>query len=228
MTHQLNDFEKKIGYHFSDSRFLTRALTHKSCESAEGNNERLEFLGDAVLDLIIAEALYHKYSDRDEGVLDPMRATLVNGKALARHAVKLGIDEYLQVSEAQRQHHPQHTAAMLEDALEALTGAVYLDGGIDAARSFVLRLFDGEIQTVSETFGSGNPKGRHQEWAQKQYSGATPEYTILSATGPDHSRLFKAAVELDGKELGRGQGNSKKAAEIAAAKQALANLDSFV
>lgn len=225
MTHQLNDFERKIGYHFSDSRLLTRALTHKSCESAEGNNERLEFLGDAVLDLIIAEALYHHYSDRDEGALDSMRANLVNGKALARHAVELGIDHYLQVSEAQRQHHPQHTAAMLEDALEALTGAVYLDGGINAARSFVLRVFDDTIQRVSETFESGNPKGRLQEWAQKQHSGATPDYTILSAAGPDHSRRFEAVVELDGKELGRGQGNSKKAAETAAAKQALANLD---
>ena len=225
MTYSLNDFEKKIDYQFSDSRLLEQALTHKSCESADGNNERLEFLGDAVLDLIITEALYHHYSDLNEGVLDHMRASLVNGKALARHACELEIDQYLRVSESQRQHHPKHTAAMLEDALEALTGAVYLDGGIDAARLFVLKIFKESIHSVSETFGTGNPKGRLQEWLQKQHSGAIPQYTILSTEGPDHLRLFKASVEFDGKELGRGKGNSKKAAEIAAAKQALSVLD---
>jgi ribonuclease-3 len=221
MTHPLNDFEQRIGYRFSDPSLLTLALTHKSCESAEGHNERLEFLGDAVLDLIIAETLYHEYSDRDEGTLDHMRASLVNGKALAELACTLGIETFLQVSEAQRQHHPEHSAAMLEDALEALVGAVYLDGGIAAARSFVLQVFEEAIHVISETCDSGNPKGRLQEWLQKQYAGATPEYSILSEEGPDHARMFMAVVAFEGKEIGRGRGNSKKAAEIAAAEQAL-------
>jgi ribonuclease-3 len=225
MTDHLNDFEKRIGYSFSDPGLLTLALTHKSCESAEGHNERLEFLGDAVLDLIIAETLYHKYSDQAEGTLNHMRANLVNGKALAEHAHSLEIDMFLQVSEAQRQHHPQHSAAMLEDAFEALVGAIYLDGGIAAARSFVLNVFEKALRAVSETCDSGNPKGRLQERLQKQYSGATPNYSIQSEKGPDHARIFVAVAEFEGKELGRGQGNSKKAAEIAAAKQALKVLD---
>ena len=225
MTHPLNAFEQKIGYHFSDFQILQQALTHSSCESAEENNERLEFLGDAVLDLIMAEALYDQYSNHNEGALDHMRSSLVNGKTLTRKAHELGIDQYLQVSKSQRQHHPKHTAAMLEDALEALTGAIYLDGGIDAARSFVLRVFKQSIEAVSEAVDTGNPKGRLQEWLQQQHSGAIPKYRILSTQGPDHLRLFEAAVEFDGKELGRGQGSSKKAAEIAAAKQALTTLD---
>lgn len=226
MTPKLNDFEAAIDYHFSDVGHLKRALTHKSLGSAGENNERLEFLGDAVLDLVIAEALYHRYSDQDEGTLDHMRANLVNGKALATHARKLGIDKYLLVSEAQRQHHPQHSAAMLEDALEALVGAVYLDGGIDAARAFILRVFKKAIGTVPETCDTGNPKGRLQEWLQKQHSGSTPEYVTLSTAGPDHSLWFEVAVAFDGKELGRGQGSSKKAAEIAAAEKALTALGS--
>ena len=221
----LNDFQNKIGYQFSDSQLLNRAFTHKSCESDQENNERLEFLGDAVIGLTIAEALYKNYSDQDEGTLDHMRASLVNGKALAKKARELGIDHLLQVSEAQRQHHPRHTSAMLEDALEALTGAIYLDSGIEAARSFILRVFDREIHTAPETSDTNNPKGRLQEWLQKHHAGVTPKYTLLSAEGPDHSRSFEVAVEFDGRELGRGQGSSKKAAEIAAAKQAVATLD---
>ena len=225
MTHHLNDFEKRIGYRFSDSSLLELALTHKSSESARGNNERLEFLGDAVLDLIIAETLYHEYSDQDEGTLDHLRASLVNGKALARLARRLGIDTFLNVSEAQRQHHPKHSTAMLEDAMEALLGAVYVDGGLEAARSFVLDVFAEAIEAASATDDSGNPKGRLQEWLQKQHSGATPEYKVLAKEGPDHARMFSAAVLFDGRELGRGQGSSKKAAEIAAAQQALTTLD---
>ena len=225
MNNHLNDFEKRIGYRFSNSSLLKLALTHKSCETNEGHNERLEFLGDAVLDLIITETLYHKYCDRDEGTLDNMRASLVNGKTLAKHARSLGIDTILQVSEAQRQHHPRHSAAMLEDALEALVGAIYLDGGIQSASAFVLSVFEELIHVVSETYNSENPKGRLQEWAQKQHAGATPDYSILAENGPDHARIFTAIVEFEGKELGRGQGSSKKAAEIAAAKEALAVLD---
>lgn len=224
MPHSLNDFKKTIGYQFSDPQLLERALTHRSCESTEENNERLEFLGDAVIDLIVAEALYQNYSDQDEGALDHMRASLVNGKALAEHARALDMDRYLQVSDAQRQHHPQHTSAMLEDTLEALTGAIYLDGGIDAARSFVLRVFEKAIYAAAKNSDTSNPKGRLQEWLQKRYSGATPNYTILSAAGPDHLRRYEATVEFDGKELGRGHGSSKKAAEIAAAEQAVATL----
>jgi len=225
MTPSLKDFEKKTGYCFSDFSLLNRALTHRSLANTEGNNERLEFIGDAVLDLIIAETLYHKYADLSEGRLDPMRASLVNGKALTEHAKALGIDKYLQVSEAQRQHNPLPSAAMLEDALEALTGAIYLDGGIEAARTFVLKVFETEIDTVEKKLDYRNPKGRLQELLQKQHLGLTPEYTVLTAEGPGHARCFETAVHLGSKELARGWGRSKKAAEIAAAEQALKTLE---
>lgn len=221
MTLSLKNFEEKIGYQFSDEALLKCALTHKSCESVKEHNERLEFLGDAVLDLIIAETLYHQHSDLDEGKLDHMRATLVNGKSLASLSRKLEIERYLLVSESQQQHRPEHSSAMLEDALEALIGAIYLDGGFVATKSFVLRLFQAPIETVSETIAHANPKGRLQEWLQKKHSGATPEYTLLNESGPDHARAFEVAVEFDGKELGRGQGSSKKSAETVAAEQAL-------
>ncbi|CAA6690743.1 MULTISPECIES: ribonuclease III [unclassified Lentimonas] len=225
MPHPLNPFEKQIGYQFSDVNLLELALTHPSCDTETGDNQRLEFLGDAVLDLVIAEALYKDNPDLHEGALDHMRAGLVNGKALTAHARTIGLDDALQVSDAQRQHHSDPSAAMLEDALEALIGAIYLDGKIDAARTFILRTFGRAIAAAPKSGGAGNPKGRLQEWTQQQYSGAVPDYIALADEGPDHARLYSAAVQIDGKELGRGQGSSKKAAETAAAAHALQQIN---
>ena len=132
-----------------------------------------------------------------------------------------GSDAVLQVSEAQRQHHSEPSAAMLEDAFEALIGAIYLDGGLEAARTFILQLFDEAIQAAPKTGSMGNPKGRLQEWTQQHHGGAVPTYIALPDEGPDHARIYSAAVQLDGKELGRGQGSSKKSAETAAAAHAL-------
>ena len=220
----LSDFENRIRYHFSNASLLELAFTHTSCESPLGNNQRLEFLGDAVLDMIIAEALYHKHPDQNEGSLDHMRAHLVNGKALATHARELSIDRFLRVSRTQRERLLKLSTGILEDALEALIGAIYLDGGIDAARSFVLKVFEDAIHSVLENKQLSNPKGRLQEWLQSRHAGAVPTYLIRSTEGPEHARLYTAAVEFNGSELGRGQGNSKKAAEAAAAEVALTNL----
>ncbi len=225
MTHPLNAFERQVGYRFSDQTLLELALTHPSCDSETGDNQRLEFLGDAVLDLVIAEALYQDNPTLDEGALDHMRAALVNGKALTAHARTLGLDEALQVSDAQRQHHPEPSAAMLEDALEALIGAIYLDGSIDAARTFILRVFGQALQAAPKNGSMGNPKGRLQEWTQLHYAGAVPDYIALDDEGPDHARIYSAAVQIDGKELGRGQGSSKKSAETAAAAHALQQIN---
>ena len=225
MTHPLNPFEKKIGYHFTDISLLELALTHPSCDAEHGDNQRLEFLGDAVLDLVVAQTLYHNNPDFDEGALDHNRASLVNGKALAAHARALDIGSVLQVSEAQRQHHPEPSSGMLEDALEALIGAVHLDGGIEAARSFILQTLGDALHTAPETGSRENPKGRLQEWTQQHHEGAVPDYSALPEEGPDHARIYSAAVQLDGKELGRGQGSSKKSAESAAAQHALEQLN---
>ncbi len=225
MTHPLNPFEQKIGTHFTDISLLELALTHPSCDSEAGDNQRLEFLGDAVLDLVVAQALYENNPDFDEGALDHNRASLVNGKALAVHARALDIGAVLQVSEAQRQHHPEPSSGMLEDAFEALIGAIHMDGGLEAARSFILQTLGDALRTAPETGSKGNPKGRLQEWTQQHHEGAVPDYVALPEEGPDHARIYSAAVQLDGKELGRGQGSSKKSAETAAAQHALEQLN---
>jgi ribonuclease-3 len=225
MPHPLNPFETKIGYRFTDINLLELALTHPSCDAEHGDNQRLEFLGDAVLDLVVAQALYENNPDFDEGALDHMRASLVNGKALAAHSRALGVGSILQVSEAQRQHHPEPSSGMLEDALEALIGAIHLDGGIEAARSFILQTLGDALRTAAESGSKGNPKGRLQEWTQQHHEGAVPDYVALPEEGPDHARIYSAAAQLDGKELGRGQGSSKKSAETAAAAHALEQLN---
>ncbi len=225
MTHPLNPFEKKIGYRFTDISLLELALTHPSCDAEHGDNQRLEFLGDAVLDLVVAQALYENNPNFDEGNLDHNRASLVNGKSLAAHARALGVGAVLQVSEAQRQHHPEPSSGMLEDAFESLIGAIHLDGGIDTARTFILQTLGEALRTAPKTGSQGNPKGRLQEWTQQHHEGAVPDYIALPEEGPDHARTYSAAVQLDGKELGRGQGSSKKSAESAAAEHALQQLD---
>ncbi|MBL6919527.1 MAG: ribonuclease III [Puniceicoccaceae bacterium] len=209
---------------FQDESLLRLALTHSSCDRVSGDNQRLEFLGDAVLDLIIAETLYVKFPEADEGALDRCRASIVNGKSLARLATAKGLGKYLEVGDAHRQHHPVPSKAMLEDALEALIGAVYLDGGIKAARETILHLFDSQIEALVLATGSQNPKGKLQEWSQKHHKGEVPTYGELSAEGADHERSYTATVSLGGKELGRGIGSSKKTAEAKAAKAALENL----
>ncbi|MAV84696.1 MAG: ribonuclease III [Puniceicoccaceae bacterium] len=217
-------YEPITQHDFQDESLFKLALTHSSCKRVGGDNQRLEFLGDAVLDLIIAEALYVKFPEADEGALDRCRASIVNGKSLARAATAKGLGKYLEVSDAHRQHHLEPSKAMLEDALEALIGAVYLDGGVKAARETILHLFDSQIEALVLAAGSQNPKGKLQEWSQKHHKGEVPTYAELSAEGADHERSYTATVSLGGKELGRGIGSSKKTAEAKAAKAALENL----
>jgi ribonuclease-3 len=217
-------YEPITQHDFQDESLLKLALTHSSCERLEGDNQRLEFLGDAVLDLIIAETLYAKFPEADEGALDRCRASIVNGKSLACAATAKGLSKYLEVGDAHRKHQPEPSKAMLEDALEALIGAVYLDGGIEAARETILQLFGSQIAAIVLTTDSQNPKGKLQEWSQKHCKGEVPTYAELPAEGPDHERSYTATVSLDGKELGRGIGSSKKAAEAKAAQAALENL----
>jgi len=220
----MDDNNSEIGYRFDNPELRQLAYTHPSCDAEYGNNQRLEFLGDAVLDLIIAEALYHKLPGQDEGVLDRARASLVNGRSLAKRAKALNLQKAILVGEGQRKHHPEASDAMLEDVLEALIGAVFLDGGIDAARSFVLRIFQEEIEAFEENSDPRNPKSRLQEWTQKQKNGKTPEYELIHSEGPDHEKRYTARVFLAGEPAGEGEGSSIKSAEMAAAEEALAKL----
>jgi len=221
----LRSLESITLHAFADVSLLELALTHSSCGLPTGDNQRLEFLGDAVLDLIIAETLFARFPRADEGALDRCRAGIVNGKSLAHVAASKGLAAYLQVGEAHRQHHAEPSHAMLEDALEALIGAVYLDGGIEAVRQTILHFFGHQIEAIELSKGGQNPKGQLQEWSQKHHDGEVPTYDELPAEGPDHDRHYYAAVSLGGKELGRGSGSSKKAAEADAAKAALKTLN---
>jgi ribonuclease-3 len=206
---------------FKNPALLRRALTHSSCDDPDGDNQRLEFLGDAVLDLVVAEKLYEGFPEADEGALDRARASIVNGRNIALAASRRQVGQYLKVSDAHRRHHPDPSRAMLEDALEAIIGAVYLDGGLEAAHRAIEQFFGEQIQNLALSTGSQNPKGRLQEWSQKHHAGEVPVYEELPAEGPDHERTFGAAVSLGGRELGRGRGASKKSAEARAAEAAL-------
>lgn len=208
-------------YTFRDASLEALAYTHPSCNLPSGDNQRLEFLGDAVLDLVIATALYKKLSDSDEGVLDRARASLVNGKSLAAKAKALGVHQRIQVSDSQRKHHPQPSNSMLEDALEALIGAIYLDGGLEPARIFITTVFAKELEAIEADDKARNAKSRLQEWSQKNFEGEVPDYELVNAEGPDHRRRYESVARLNGKEIGRGTGSSKKAAESAAAEAAL-------
>lgn len=216
--------ETRLGHSFKDAEQLALALTHPSCDLERGDNQRLEFLGDAVLDLVIAEALYKTFNSINEGTMDRIRASIVNGKSLARKAAEIELEKFLQVSDSHREHHPDPSKAMLEDALEAIFGAIFLDSGMDAARTSILMLFGQQIEAADVSNRSKNPKGRLQEWTQEHYDGAIPEYTLTSEDGPDHDRQYSSSVSINGKVLGKGRSSSKKAAESAAAITALKDL----
>lgn len=224
MSHIEQEIESILGHRFNDPALLKLALTHSSCDRSEGNNQRLEFLGDAVLDLAIADRLYADFPDADEGALDHGRASLVNGKSLAAIARKVNLGQHLEVGDAHRKHHPDPSKAMLEDALEALIGAVFLDAGYEAARKAIYQLLEQPLKELELSEGTKNPKGRLQEWSQEAHDGLVPRYQELEAEGPDHARRYGATVHLGDEELGRGYGSSKKAAEAAAAQAALKNI----
>jgi ribonuclease-3 len=212
--------ENRLSYQFNDPNLLQCALTHSSLSAQEIDNQRLEFLGDAILGLLVAEKLYQDYPDDDEGALDHMRAGLVNGKTLALVAKELEIGAALQMSEAHRLHRPEPSQAMLEDALEAVIGAIYLDGGLEAVRPVVTKIFAAGFANAAN-FREGNPKSRLQEWSQKNHQGAIPIYLEVDCVSPGHAKRFQSSVTLNGKELGTGFGSSKKIAECAAAEAAL-------
>lgn len=214
-----------FGYIFNDSTLQALALTHPSCCLEQGDNQRLEFLGDAVLDLVVAERLYAKLPHADEGVLDRARASLVNGATLAATARSIGLEQHILVSESQRQHHPEPSNAMLEDCFEALIGAIYLDGGLAAAEEFIGRALDDRIARISGSEDPRNPKSRLQEWSQSAFDGAIPNYRLMQTSGPDHQRRYQASVSLNGQEISRGEGSSIKAAESAAAAAALRSIE---
>ena len=221
MNASLSTIRQHIQHRFQHAELLEQALTHASCGPEHVHNQRLEFLGDAVLQLIITDRLYRTFPNEKEGMLANLRVHLVNGKSLAQKAQSIGIAESLRVSESQRQHHAQPSKAMLEDALEALIGALYLDGGMPAAETFIDQLYADDFQQIIPHQHFKNAKGRLQEWLQQQSPPQSLEYQFIQASGPDHNKVYTVAVLIDGKLQAKGSGASKKAAEVAAAEIAL-------
>jgi ribonuclease-3 len=220
-------FQDRLGYKFRDENLLRLALTHPSVAHESGvpaaHNQRLEFLGDAVLQLVLTRELYEKFPAFDEGPLTKARAKLVNCRTLAEHARALGLGAHLILGHGEATHGGRERASTLADAFEALLGAIFLDGGFDAAREFILREFSPAFGKLSVLPTIENPKGELQELLQTR-SPHAPKYQTISATGPDHDRVFECTVHHDGVELARGSGKSKKAAESDAALAALKKL----
>jgi ribonuclease-3 len=220
----LSALETKLGYTFRDANLLRLALTHSSIahelETTVQHNQRLEFLGDAVLGLVITRELYERFPAFGEGPLTKARAQLVNQRTLAEQGRALGIGEFLVMSRGELSHGGRERPSALADAFEAITGAIYLDGGYPAASHFVLQCFRDSFGEFSALPNLSNPKGELQEMLQSK-SNVAPRYEVTSSTGPDHDRYFECAVFHEGRELARGQGKSKRTAESDAARAAL-------
>ncbi|HTV61424.1 MAG TPA: ribonuclease III [Verrucomicrobiae bacterium] len=216
--------QQRLGHHFRDENLLRLALTHPSVAHEIGreieHNQRLEFLGDAVLGLVLTQKLYEQFPGHDEGPLTKARAQWVNQKALAASAQSLNLGEHLILSRGEEMHGGRKRASALADAFEALLGAIFLDGGLEAARAFILREFASAFGELHVLPLMDNPKGELQELLQAQ-SPHAPEYRTVSVSGPDHDRNFEVVVRHEGRELARGLGKSKKAAESNAASAAL-------
>lgn len=222
-----DELQARLGHQFRNEELLRLALTHPSVSHEQNHplphNQRLEFLGDSVLGLILSRELYEKFPRAHEGTLTKSRARLVNANSLAAHARAIQLGAYLIMSRGEENSGGRDRASALADAFEALLGAVFLDGGLDVARSFVLREFADDFATLDEPTGIENPKGELQELLQSRSPNA-PQYQLISVSGPDHDRDFECAVSHDGLELARGHGKSKKAAESHAALAALKRL----
>ncbi len=222
--------EKRLGYTFRNPDLLRLALTHPSYahehphEGGESHhNQRLEFLGDAVLDFLVAAWLYERFPDLPEGTLTRLRATLVCTESLARLARDLEVGQALRLGRGEEEHGGRDRDANLCDAMEALSGALYLDAGLERLWSLLRPWFERTLEQILATRSYIDAKSRFQEWSQAERR-LTPVYRIVREEGPDHAKLFTAQVLLGGEVVGEGSGRSKRAAEQAAAEVALARL----
>jgi ribonuclease-3 len=216
--------EEILGYEFTDQALLEMALTHRSVSAEDpssADNERLEFLGDAVLQLAVTIQIYDGYPQLAEGKLAKVRAAVVSGESLAEVASDIGLGRFLRLSPSEERSGGRSKDSILADATEAIIGAMYLDGGFDVAAEMIYRLWGSMIEEKAANPGVRDYKTRLQEVLAAQ--GRRPAYQV-SGVGPDHDRTFTAVVKVDGRDLGVGQGASKKAAEQIAAQRALETL----
>jgi ribonuclease-3 len=208
-----------------DLDLLEQALVHSSWlhehpDAARGHNERLEFLGDAVVNLSISEALYARHPDDDEGALSARRAAIVSTTGLARLAGRIALGPDLLLGEGESQRSGRRRPSLLASSFEALAGALYLDLGYEAVRDWLIRVAEPELTLEAPVTSLKSPKSRLQEYTQRR-SGIRPEYRLVDASGPDHEKSFQVEVWVDGERLGAGEGSSRREAETAAAAVAM-------
>jgi ribonuclease-3 len=229
MNSMLDEFQQRLGHTFADQELFRQALTHASFGHEKRqklpDNQRLEFLGDAVLQLAVTAELYRRFPELTEGRLTVLRARLVNRHHLQAVAEQLGLGEHLILGRGEENSQGRQRGSILADAMEAVIGAVYSELGWEGAREIILQLLEPALAAIS---GEGdeteaNPKGALQEKLQAEGE-LPPGYRCISETGPAHARIYEVVVEWQGRELGRGQGASKKEAETRAAQAALAGL----
>lgn len=222
----LDRLEEVLGHRFADRDLLRQALRHGSAKAAarSGSYQRLEYLGDAVIGAAAALTLYEWFPDADQGALTRMRAFLIRSAALAEHTARLGLEALVEVGPSEEQARGRERSALLEDVFEAVVGALFLDGGWEAASEFVREQLEPELETLDErALRLGDPKTALQEAAQARGL-PLPVYREAGVTGPDHRRRWAFEVLWDGEEIARGEGVTKREAQTQAARRALARL----
>jgi len=212
---------KTLGYSFSDVGLLQQALTHRSAPGV--SNERLEFLGDAVLDIVISEVLFHALPDAPEGDLSRLRASIVRDTSLAGVAAELGIGEQLILGSGERKTGGHRRQSILADALEALFGAVYLDSDFDTAAELIRGIFRDKLEELPHADDLRDPKTRLQEWLQAR-GASPPDYELVNVTGKAHQQHFEVRCLVPDREPAPGEGRSRRSAEQQAARRMLARL----
>lgn len=222
---QFSDLEKNLNVQFKDYSLLVRALTHRSYlnehpDATLEDNERLEFLGDAVLDFVVGAYLYHHFPEMDEGELTSLRAALVRAKTLAGFARQLEIGRFLQLGYGEAETGGRERTPLLCAAFEAVIGAIYLDQGLIPVKSLVEQLINPALEKIVADSLHKDAKSEFQVWAQARYN-ITPRYEVIGSSGPDHAKQFRVQVRLDDDVWGEGMGRSKQTAAQAAAQVAM-------
>lgn len=225
---RLGEFEAKHNLEFTNKDLLRQAFIHRSYINENpgetlGHNERLEYLGDAVLELVVSEYLYNTFPDKPEGELTAIRAALVNTHMLSKKGQDLGFSDYLLLSKGEQKSEGRARAYILANTFEALVGALYLDGGYKKAQEFIAHIILPDAEEISEKRLWQDAKSRFQEKAQEE-KGVTPSYKILKEEGPDHAKVFTVGVFLEDEEIAQGAGASKQEAEQAAAQEGLVKM----
>jgi ribonuclease-3 len=223
----MEKIEKLLNYNFKNKQLLATAFVHRSYinenKQVVEHNERLEFLGDSVLGLVVSDFLFRALPGTAEGELSSLRARLIEASSCNKYLLELGVESYLLLGKGERYNDGRGRETILADLFEAIVGAIYLDGGFEAAHKFILSHFSKKMDSIAEE-PTSNWKALLQDHCQRQFQ-EPPTYVVLSESGPDHSKTFVISVQIEGDELGQGTGSSKKTAQQAAAQDAVRRMN---